>query len=432
MAGGAAAVALVARLPLIAGRTQVSENFDAPDYFLVAQEIWSGNPFEEALVPRTPGYPALIVAPIRLPFDDVQSVITIQHLLGPLLVAAIVLAAWRLFGAAATAAGVLAAASPLLIVIEDEVLPDAAFAALLLAVAVAAAAVARDARPPRWALPALGALIGAAALVKPVGQLLVLAVPVVLAAGGRPVGDVARGSLVAALCAALVISPWVVHNVAENGRPVLSQQDGLTLFNRVYEVDRRPIAGDSADDRFVREMARRSAAQRFPPENRLHSAVFQELMRRGETNLEAIAFERRYARREIGRYPVEYAARTVAGLPGVVRDVGRVPDEDEQPGDRSDSPAEAVAAPLWWAGRGLSQLWVFATLFGAVALITPFVGPRERRIAAAVFLAVWALVALGTVADPREGRCATRPSWRRSPGSSGPTGWCWWPAPPSR
>ena len=47
MGGGAAVVALVARLPLIVGRTDVPTGFDVPDYLSVAEGIWSGNPFEE-------------------------------------------------------------------------------------------------------------------------------------------------------------------------------------------------------------------------------------------------------------------------------------------------------------------------------------------------------------------------------------------------
>lgn len=400
-AGVLAAVALVARLPLLIGRKQVGENFDAGDYLLVADRIWRGDPFEAGLVPRTPGYAMLITPAIRLPFDDMPSIVTLQHLLGLLLVATIVLAAWRLFGGAtAIGAGVLAAASPLMIVVEDDVLPDMAFAAILLAVATATGVLAPTAHPRPWAFPALGGLIGAAALIKPVGQVLVLAVPVALLMARHPWRVVGRRSALTVVAAALVISPWVMHNAIEDGRPVLSQQDGLTLFNRVFEVDKRPLPDSSGDDRLVRAVARQSARAQFPPENRLHSALFQELMRRGYTNNEAIAFERRYAREAIEGYPVGYAARTVAELPRTVVDVGRVPEERERPGDRADAPlAEAVAAPLWWLGERLSEVWVLATLFGALILITPFAGSRERRAAAAAYLAVWLLVALGTAAS---------------------------------
>lgn len=399
-AGALAVVAFVARLPLLIGHRHVGENFDSGDFLMVAERIWQGDPFEHGVVPRTPGYPLLITLPVRLPFDDVQSILTIQHLVGPLLVAAIVLAGSRLFGSAAgIGAGVLAAASPLMIVLEDEVLPDLALAVLLLAVATVTSVLALVPEPRRWAFPALGALIGAAALVKPVAQLLVLAVPLTLVVAGRPRRAVLGQSAAVVAVAAVVVAPWVLDNLIDDGRPVLSQQDGLTLFNRVYEVDGRAITGDGRDDRLVRAVARRSAREPFPPENRLHSALFQELVRRGDTNIEAIAFERRYARRGIGEYPLEYGARAVALVPGMVADVGRVPEEGRRPGDRSDARvAEAVAAPLWWLGERLSEAWVLVTLFGALALVTPFAGPRHRRVAAAAFLSVWALVAVGTAA----------------------------------
>jgi hypothetical protein len=73
----------------------------------------------------------------------------------------------------------------------------------------------------------LGALIGLAALTRSEGLLLLplLAIPIAIVAAGRRLRVLA---VLVGACA-LVLSPWVIRNWADFGRPTLSTNDGTTL-----------------------------------------------------------------------------------------------------------------------------------------------------------------------------------------------------------
>jgi 4-amino-4-deoxy-L-arabinose transferase-like glycosyltransferase len=133
-------------------------------------------------------------------------------------------------------AGLLVAVSPTLIG-ADAVLMSESLYGLLIATALLAAAVAVR-EPSRVNLAALGLVIALAALTRGEGVflLLVLALPVALAAGGSPREKLGRWALVVLACA-LTIAPWTARNWVVFDRPVLvTTTDGSVLAGANTEV----------------------------------------------------------------------------------------------------------------------------------------------------------------------------------------------------
>lgn len=85
---------------------------------------------------------------------------------------------------------------------------------------------------PRWgSVATAGALFGAALLVRSTGLILlpVLSLLLVWAGRRRWLAGVAQGALFAA-SVLLVLSPWVVRNATELGKPVLTTNGGISLW----------------------------------------------------------------------------------------------------------------------------------------------------------------------------------------------------------
>jgi 4-amino-4-deoxy-L-arabinose transferase-like glycosyltransferase len=84
----------------------------------------------------------------------------------------------------------------------------------------------------RWVLfwLAAGLVAGAAGLIRPVGLSLLAVAPLALWVRGTSWAALARGTLLAVLAAALVVTPWIVRNAARVGVPTISTNSGLNFW----------------------------------------------------------------------------------------------------------------------------------------------------------------------------------------------------------
>jgi hypothetical protein len=260
-----------------------------------------------------------------------------------------------------------------------------------------------------------GALFGACAWIKPIGQALVIAAPIALVMVRGSLRSVLRGSLIATLALVLTIAPWIVRNAIDHDFPAMSIQGGQTLFVRVYELDKTPLPSDSADGRFARRVEDR--IERGKEDERLHYAVVRDLMReRGISDHDAILVEQRLALNGVWRDPGRYAVKTWPRLRGIADDIREFEDEQLLLDDleRTDPPfPTGLTAGLWDVARALNEAWWFASLFTLAGLVLLVTGPRERRSAAAALWSAWLAVALGTAMF--EGGTAWRYSMELAP-----------------
>jgi 4-amino-4-deoxy-L-arabinose transferase-like glycosyltransferase len=389
-----AALAVAARISLVIDRFPAPLQADTVVYFEVADKIGDGNLFFRDVLGRTPGYAWLVLAADVLPLAREHAVVLVQHLIGVVLTVAVFLSSWRLFGRlAAVLAGLLVATSPALIFLEDEPLPDFLFGALVAAAALLLAFTAvRGSDESGKGMPVmLGAVIGAAALVKPVGQVLILAAIPALAFAGWRGKRLLRDVLLVAVACLVVISPWIVHSVIRYGSPSLSPQSSLTLFHRVYEVDRRPIPRDSRDGRVA---ARAVAAH---PELRIHVAAYEGLVAEYGDSREALAAAGRLAREGIAGYPFTYAWDSVTGVDRFLFEARSTSGIDDLLTPRVER--AGLSSAVWGIGVALSDIWWLAALHGLAGLAAVTLGSRARRVAALALLSVWLAVALATVAS---------------------------------
>jgi hypothetical protein len=391
-------LALALRLPFLFGHHEATPGGDSAGYLRLAAGLVAGQGFQDDGY-RTPGYPLVLAALDPLPGRREDAVVAIQHVLGAVLVAAIVLVAWRFFGRApAVVAGAMAAATPALVYIEHAILTDFAFAVAILAGAVALAhAVERPGRLRPLILT--GVLFGIATLIRPVGQFLLLAAPLALAYGWRAPRAVFRGSVAVGLSMLVVVAPWIIRNAVVIHRPTVSVMSGDTLFVRAFEVDRLPIPTDSETGRLAIEAVRRQ------PGTRPVAAVAAALARRGDSRLETLDAERTLATTAIRRHLLTYLRGTVRETSRLTLDSRLVGRAQNAPGNdaflRSSIPGPSplstrVSTVVWDATDPLAGLWWLLSLHGfAGVLVLVLGGPRARR-AAMALIAVWLAVAVGT------------------------------------
>lgn len=83
-------------------------------------------------------------------------------------------------------------------------------------------------RLPFWV--AAGLAIGVASLIRPAALSLLVVVPFAMRPRGAPWAAVARGTLLVALAATLVLTPWVARNAARVGAATVSTNAGLNFW----------------------------------------------------------------------------------------------------------------------------------------------------------------------------------------------------------
>jgi 4-amino-4-deoxy-L-arabinose transferase-like glycosyltransferase len=390
-----AVVSLLVRVPFVAGRHTPPEQLDTTTYFATADQIGAGHLFFQDMLTRGPGYSIFVLIADLLPAEREHAIAFTQHLLGIVLIVAAFLFAWRWFGTvAAWMTGILMATSPLLFVVEDDALPDFLFGGLVFAVAATLALLLVKAVPfPRVWPVVVGLLIGIAALVKPVAQVLLLAPLLTLPLAGWAWRAVVRDVALVVLGCLVVIGPWMVHGLIRYGSPSLSAQGSLTLFNRVYEVDQRPLPLDTADGRAVARAVERR------PDERIHAVAFDTLYQaNAHDSRDTLAAMRRLAVEGIEGYPVAYAFDSVTGIDRFVSEIRTRGGAGDPYTPRAGPLGTALPRAVWSGGTVVSIVWLVITAFGLTALAAVVLGSRERRLAAAALLVVWLLVALATVA----------------------------------
>src|SRR5215210_2838493 len=387
-----AAAALVLRAPLMLVRAEALPGGDSEGYLALAADLRHG---EFLGMVRTPGYPAFLAALDVLPGRVEDAAVIVQHLLGVAIVVAVVLVARRYFGAAAAViAGVLAAIGRGAVTIEDVILADFLFGAVAFAGAVALAAAAGRSRLAVKLLVVAGAAFALAAYVKPVGQVLVLAPALAFLLAGRHVATTAKATAVVAGTMVLVLSPWLARNLSTFDRLSLSNQEGVTLYNRAFEKQQLSVPTDDAGSRLVARLTDEARAKG----RRENSYVSAELLRRGLTMDEVLELQRRAAVKAIRSAPAEYAKGTVRLLAVGIDDIGGQPNE-VKPEARLAGVTALVRVPVTAVlhlGNALTQLWFVLAAHLAAGLLLLFVRD-ERRGAMAAFVSVLLVVLLATV-----------------------------------
>jgi 4-amino-4-deoxy-L-arabinose transferase-like glycosyltransferase len=171
---------------------------------------------------RPPGYPLLMLALLDDRPDPAfeRRVRVVQAVVGVATVAVGMLAASLLLSfPAAAMVGMLLALSPQLIVLESYLLSETVYAAniALLCLAVAAGFRSTTRRGRSWSAIVTGGLLGLSLLIRP--TLFYLPVLLLLAVVLLPrLRQWRLAGVLAVMAAALVYSPWAVHNLRESGR----------------------------------------------------------------------------------------------------------------------------------------------------------------------------------------------------------------------
>jgi dolichyl-phosphate-mannose-protein mannosyltransferase len=238
-------ILLVAALPRIAFsfRAPVFLVHDSVTYFQAGFDFARGGDFALAFK-RTPLYPLFIAGVVAGLSEDLQALGFVQHLLGLHTAVLTYLLGRALFGRlAGLAAGLLVGLLGPLIIYEHYVLAEPLFIPLLLAFALALVRAVQSggpepaARPDwRWLLAA-GLLLGLAGLTRPVGQAVLLGLPLALWVALRRLRAAVTASLVLAAGFGLVTVPWMARNYWQNGSFESAGALGQTLTGRIIRHD---------------------------------------------------------------------------------------------------------------------------------------------------------------------------------------------------
>jgi 4-amino-4-deoxy-L-arabinose transferase-like glycosyltransferase len=212
---------------------------DSQSHFLPGFDLVHGYSFEPELR-RPPGYALFAAGTILLLGDDLRALAFVQQVLG----VATALLAYGLgritFGrAAGLLAGLLVAINGALIVSGQSIMTETLFTFLLLLTLLLLLKAGKSGHWG-WALLA-GVVLGAAALTRPVAQILVLAVPLAFLlyaprAWRRP-WPVVRSSAIVGLGVLLVMVPWMLRNMAEHGTLSAAGGLGRSLIARTVKYD---------------------------------------------------------------------------------------------------------------------------------------------------------------------------------------------------
>jgi 4-amino-4-deoxy-L-arabinose transferase-like glycosyltransferase len=214
---------------------------DAADYQRLAAALVDGRGFVSedgsASAWRPPGYPFFLAGVYSVTGVSPRAASIANALLGMLTVVLIVLLAWEMFGkSVAIAAGVLGIFHQSFFWLPRVLLSENLNLPLLVAVLLALYKFLTS-RDLRWLL-LLGPICGLLVLVR--GSNLIF-VGVMLAGLGvdliRQRAGLSRTMRAVALVAilmAITVAPWVIRNNYALGEPVLSTQDGMTLYASYY------------------------------------------------------------------------------------------------------------------------------------------------------------------------------------------------------
>jgi hypothetical protein len=227
-------VSLAARLAFT-GRAPAFLIGDSENYFLPAYQLAWGAGFELELR-RTPLYPIFLSGAILLVGEDLQGIVTVQHLLGVLTCALTYLLGRLAFDrVVGVGAATLMTVSGTSLIAEHTIMAEVLFTPLLLGhLVVLALALRRGSL--RLALVG-GLILGFAALARPVGLTWVAGLPFALVIATRSLCQTLRLSVATVVGLALVLVPWMARNYAVHGSFSADGSAGQTLVGRTLRHD---------------------------------------------------------------------------------------------------------------------------------------------------------------------------------------------------
>lgn len=393
--------ALILRLPLMARAGSATYNADTDGYLFLANEILHGHFSDPGY--SMPGYAGLFAALKPLPGGQTDAMVILQHLVGVGVVVALVYLGRRWFSLAVGAmAGLLAALTPVMLGLEHTLEPDFLLSVVMLAGVALLVEGGIGEQPRTRLLAAGGAVLGVACYLKPVAQVVVLTVPVLLLARGVGWRAALRGTVVAVVALLIIIAPWLARNAIGYGQYTLSNQVGQTLFKRVFEVDGRPLP-DTPEGRALLPVQRQM--QRLEPDADLNNYVGRDLRAHGASTDEIANTEKTVALQGIKEAPLEYIAKTPLHLGALIFDISRFSWSDLSGGENSSGvdPASRgtlfkLAIGAWfWPMRILTWLW-FALALGGLSVVLVIVRGSARARAACAGLAAATLLVLTATA----------------------------------
>jgi 4-amino-4-deoxy-L-arabinose transferase-like glycosyltransferase len=401
---GLTLIAIAVRAPSIGMAISV---IDTGSYLLRAEELLDGEGFRDAI--RTPGLPLLFAGLKTLGAEPIVTLVVFQNLLGILTPAAVLLVGTRYFNRpAAIVAGFLAAASPLLFYSEQYALSDYLFGiAIFIGAVLLVEAVIRvrvDRSSWRW-LFAAGATFGIATMIRGNGQYAVVAAPIALLLTVQDWRRVLRSSAVALGAMAVVLTPWVAHNLLRFGTPQVTTFGGEALYLRIIDHDRVLPPGDTREARLARHIYRNMYAFAPEEEERNSGLVLANTLEvQGVSNTRVssvmtdIALDAVWQNKSLyftntwdifreyrSMYdPYEDPVHDQIGL--VEFDLANPPPGATLEG-REVRPGDSYLTKVpWELAQGLNRLVYLFSLAGLLALALPFVGPSRSRVAATVLL----------------------------------------------
>jgi hypothetical protein len=388
------------RWPFMSGRVSPQLEPDTTAYFAIADRLGDGHLFAASGTDRGPGYPAFVWLTDLLGGAREVNLVVVQHVLGLVVAVAVLLWAWRAIDRpTAILSGALLALSPIMFIVEDEALPDFLLGVLLLAFAIVLAAAAL--RPPeerrRLLLAVAGAILGLAALTKPIAEFALLAPPITLAVAGWGRRAVLRDSLLALAAFAVVVAPFVIQSMIRYGEPSLSQGSGPTLFVREFEIGGRPIPTDTRDGQIVTEAIQGTAEAGV--QQRTYVTGLGALERvRGIDGRTAERRLRGLALHSIGEHPFGYAWKTIQLSDRFFYEMlGNAPlAEPHLP--RAGTNPTGFAQAVWTVGEWLTNRWWMFSAHGFALVLALLIGTRRRRVACTALAATGACVAVATAA----------------------------------
>jgi 4-amino-4-deoxy-L-arabinose transferase-like glycosyltransferase len=236
---------------------------DSLEYVEPALALVDGEPFALAQR-RTPVYPMVVAGAVALFGRDLLAITFAQHLLGVGTAVFTYVIARLTFGrAAGLLAGLAAALSSPLLIYEHYLITESVFTFfLILAILLMVAGLKRE----RMAYLALGGLaLGLAALTRPVGQAVLVALPFAAIVVFRRWRPSIMSCLVAGSCFALLVVPWAIRNQVVYGTAAAAST-GRFLISRSVKHERNFIFYEKEVGAYPGEDPKRTKARQIAQE----------------------------------------------------------------------------------------------------------------------------------------------------------------------
>jgi 4-amino-4-deoxy-L-arabinose transferase-like glycosyltransferase len=214
---------------------------DSLEYIEPALNLLAGQPFD---LPqrRTPVYPLFLAGAMALVGPDLQGIAFVQHLLGAATAVFAFVIGRACFGTAAgTMSGLLTALASPLLIYEHYLITESVFTFLL--VGALTLLVTGLARRSNWLMAAGGITLGLASLTRPVGQIVLLSVPIGIWWAYRRWRPTLTASALVVGCFALVIVPWAIRNQLVYGT-AMAASTGRFLISRSVKHERNFVFYD--------------------------------------------------------------------------------------------------------------------------------------------------------------------------------------------